>query len=72
MSQEPSPAVPPPPPGGENGPRLPWEEIERLGVIDALLKTMILLLTAPADAFSAERQLLETRILVSRIGILPS
>ncbi len=67
MSQDPSyppppapPAAPPPPPptgGGEtSGPRLPWEERDRLGFLDALIETVKLLVTAPGDAFSRLRR----------------
>ena len=66
MSQDPiapppppaPPAAPPPPPaggGGAEGPRLPWEERDRLGFLDALIETVKLIATAPADAFSRLR-----------------
>ena len=68
MSQDPSfpspppapPAAPPPPPpagggGDADGPRLPWEERDRLGFLDALIETVKLLVTAPGDAFSRLR-----------------
>ena len=65
MSQEPlppappappaSPYAPPPPGGGSGGPRLPWEERERLGFVNALLETAKLLVTAPGDAFARLR-----------------
>lgn len=56
----PPPAAPPPPPppsGGttDDGPRLPWEERDRLGFLDALIETVKLLVTAPKDAFSRLR-----------------
>lgn len=64
MSQDPSfsapppappAAPPPPPPTGGAGPRLPWEERDRLGFVDALIDTVKLLVTAPKDAFSRLR-----------------
>ncbi len=67
MSQDPSysapppppPAAPPPPPpggtGGAEGPRLPWDERDRLGFLNALIETAKLLVTAPKDAFSRLR-----------------
>ena len=66
MSQElPPPAPPPVPPapppqmprgdGDENGPRMPWEERDRLGYGDALIETVKLLVTAPSDAFARLR-----------------
>ncbi len=66
MSQDPSfpapppapPAAPPPPPTGgpvEDGPRLPWEERDRLGFLNALIETVKLIVTAPGDAFSRLR-----------------
>ncbi len=66
MSQDPSfspppppPAAPPPPPpggaGGSGGPRLPWEERERHGFLNALIETVKLIVTAPKDAFSRLR-----------------
>ena len=71
MSQDPSfpappappsppapPAMPPPPPGdggGAEGPRLPWDERDRLGFLEALIETVKLLVTAPKDAFSRLR-----------------
>ncbi len=67
MSQDPSfpapppapPAAPPPPPSGgageTSGPRLPWEERDRLGFLNALIETVKLIVTAPGDAFSRLR-----------------
>ncbi len=64
MSQDPSfpapPAAPPPPPpppgsSADDGPRLPWEERDRLGFLDALIETVKLLVTAPKDAFARLR-----------------
>ncbi len=64
MSQDPiapppppaPPAAPPPPPaGGGEGPRLPWEDRDRLGFLDALIETVKLIATAPSDAFSRLR-----------------
>jgi hypothetical protein len=45
---------PPVPP--ETGPRLPWEERERLGIIESLIQTIRLLVTDPANAFSRLRR----------------
>ncbi len=68
MSQDPSypapppapPAAPPPPPppggaGDTGGPRLPWEERDRIGFLNALIETAKLIVTAPQDAFSRLR-----------------
>ena len=67
MSQDPiapspppaPPAAPPPPPAGGDGqgegPRLPWEDRDRLGFLDALVETVKLIATAPGDAFSRLR-----------------
>ena len=68
MNQEPPapppPSVPPPPPppaapppggAGGGGARLPWEDRQELGFVDALVATVRLLVTAPADAFSRLR-----------------
>ncbi len=64
MSQDPSfpapppapPAAPPTPPaGGTGGPRLPWEERDRLGFLNALIETVVLIVSAPKDAFSRLR-----------------
>ena len=67
MSEELPPQAPPPmPPGApsslpaptgdaDRGPRMPWEERDRLGYGDALIETVKLLLTAPGDAFSRLR-----------------
>ncbi len=70
MSQDPSFPAPPPPPaapppvappppaggaGGSEGPRLPWEERDRLGFFNALIETVTLIVTAPRDAFSRLR-----------------
>lgn len=65
MSEELPPPPPPPshpsapyvPPPGEEapGPRMPWEERDRLGYGDALIETVKLLLTAPGEAFSRLR-----------------
>ncbi len=54
------PAAPPPPPpfggaGDAGGPRLPWEERDRLGFLNALIDTVKLIVTAPGDAFSRLR-----------------
>jgi hypothetical protein len=43
---------PPPPPGGD---RLPWEERDRLGLLEALIQTIKLLVTDPSNAFSRLR-----------------
>ncbi len=67
MNQEPTAPPPPPPPyppssappppgrGGGGGARLPWEVRQDLGFVDALVGTVRLLITAPADAFSRLR-----------------
>jgi hypothetical protein len=44
---------PPPPPPGEA--RLPWEERDRLGLLEALIQTVRLLVTDPSNAFSRLR-----------------
>ena len=44
---------PPPPPAGDA--RLPWEERDRLGLIEALIQTVRLLITDPSNAFSRLR-----------------
>lgn len=43
---------PPPPPAGD---RLPWEERERLGLFEALIQTIRLVVTDPSNAFSRLR-----------------
>lgn len=65
MNEDPTPPPPPydpPPPssedsGGDSGgsARLPWEERQRLGALDALIDTIRLLVTAPDEAFSRLR-----------------
>ena len=50
----PAPSGPPPPP--EEGKRLPWEERGRLGFFEALVQTIRLIITDPADGFSRLRQ----------------
>lgn len=70
MSTPPIPSSPPPvpprspyapldagstPPGGSSGQRLPWEERDRLGLFEALIQTIRLVVTDPADAFSRLR-----------------
>ncbi len=63
MVEESFPPVPPQiPPGWEGAstedaerPRIPWEERNRLGWADALIETVKLIVTAPADAFSRLR-----------------
>jgi hypothetical protein len=70
MSTPPIPPSPPPlpprspyappdagsiPPGGSGGQRLPWEERDRLGFFEALIQTVRLVVTDPADAFSRLR-----------------
>ncbi|MCP3956735.1 MAG: hypothetical protein GY719_02665 [bacterium] len=54
----PSPYTPPPPGGGgsSEGPRLPWEERDQLGFLNALIETAKLLVTSPSDAFSRIRK----------------
>ncbi len=49
------PPLPPTPGGGGEGPRIPWEERDRLGFLDALIETVKLIATAPSDAFSRLR-----------------
>ena len=50
------PSVPPDPPGGEaEGPRIPWEDRDRLGYVDALVETVKLLIMSPGEAFSRLR-----------------
>ncbi len=44
---------PPLPPGGD---RLPWEERDRLGLIEALIQTIRLLVTDPSNAYSRLRR----------------
>ncbi|HSF17163.1 MAG TPA: YIP1 family protein [Vicinamibacteria bacterium] len=44
------------PPGGDESPRLPWEERERLGVVEALIETIRLLVTDPSNAFARLRR----------------
>ncbi len=65
----PQPPYPPPPPSpyqppssgggplppGVGGPRLPWEERDRLGIVEALVQTVRLLVTDPSDGFSRLR-----------------
>ena len=61
MSQDPSfPAPPPPPPPPSGGgdaalPKLPWDDRDRLGILNALIETVKLIVTAPRDAFSRLR-----------------
>lgn len=43
------------PPTGEGGPRLPWEERDRLGIVEALVQTVRLLVTDPSEGFSRLR-----------------
>lgn len=50
----PSPHGPPGAPG--EGKRLPWEERSRLGLLEALVQTIRLVITDPAEAFSRLRQ----------------
>jgi hypothetical protein len=62
-----TPPVPPPPPQSpyapplssglppSGGPRLPWEERDRLGLVEALIQTIRLLVTDPSNAFSRLR-----------------
>jgi hypothetical protein len=50
----PSAIGPPVPPQGES--RLPWEERNRLGVLEALIQTLRLLVTDPSNAFSRLRR----------------
>ncbi len=47
------PSYSPPPPGGGSGdgPRLPWDDRDRLGFVGALIETVKLTATAPGDAF---------------------
>jgi hypothetical protein len=70
MSTPPIPPSPPPvpprspyappeagstPTGGSSGARLPWEERDRLGFVEALIQTIRLIISDPADAFSRLR-----------------
>jgi hypothetical protein len=62
-----TPPVPPPPPQSpyapplssglppSGGQRLPWEERDRLGLVEALIQTIRLLVTDPSNAFSRLR-----------------
>jgi hypothetical protein len=63
-----TPPIPPPPPQSPYAPplaagaprppggvRLPWEERDRLGLVEALFQTIRLLVTDPSDAFSRLR-----------------
>ena len=58
----PPPALPPDlpsdpmPPSGPEGARLPWEERSRLGFVTALVDTMRMIATEPAEAFGRLRQ----------------
>ncbi len=47
------PSYAPPPPGGGSGdgPRLPWDDRDRLGFVGAFIETVKLTVTAPGDAF---------------------
>ena len=50
--------TPPPPPSGDGPPLapLPWEDRERLGVVEALVETVKLLVTRPNEAFERARE----------------
>ena len=50
----PSAIGPPAPPQGES--RIPWEERDRLGIIEALVQTIRLLVTDPSNTFSRLRR----------------
>ncbi len=47
------PSYAPPPPGGGSGdgPRLPWDDRDRLGFVGAFIETVKLTVTAPGDAY---------------------
>lgn len=50
----PPPAAPAPPPPAA-GPRLPWEERSQIGFVNALIETLKLIVTNPADAYGRLR-----------------
>ena len=68
MSTPPPPSPPPPPPSpyqppassgrrppAPGGARLPWEERDRLGFVEAFVETVKLIVISPSDAFSRLR-----------------